>query len=72
MQSGLFLETGNRQLKTYLRGLGKVLRSRSPDMVRQEIYGYSAPRGALSYSRLSREELGGRFLGLMAYLDPKD
>ena len=30
-----------------------------------------APRGALLYSRLSREELGGRFLGLMAYLAPK-
>ena len=31
----------------------------------------AAPRGALSYSRCSREKLGGRFLGLMAYLDPK-
>ena len=31
----------------------------------------AAPRGALLYPRLSREELGGRFLGLMAYLDPK-
>lgn len=30
-----------------------------------------APRGALLYPRRSREELGGRFLGLMAYLDPK-
>jgi hypothetical protein len=30
-----------------------------------------APRGALLYPRCSREELGGRFLGLMAYLDPK-
>jgi hypothetical protein len=30
-----------------------------------------APRGASSYSQLSWEELGGRFLGLMAYLDPK-
>src|SRR6266702_2011049 len=34
-------------------------------------YDQSAPRGALSYPRFSREELGGRFLGLMAYLDPK-
>src|ERR1019366_7612161 len=33
-------ETGNAQLKTYLRGPGKVLRSRSPDMIREEIYGY--------------------------------
>src|SRR6266487_5038109 len=30
-----------------------------------------APRGASSYPRRSREELGGRFLGPMAYLDPK-
>jgi hypothetical protein len=33
-------ETGNAQLKTYLRGPGKILRSKSPDMVRQEIWGY--------------------------------
>ena len=33
-------ETGNDQLKTWQRGPGKVLRSKSPDMVRQEIYGY--------------------------------
>jgi hypothetical protein len=32
-------ETGNDQLKTCLRGPGAVLRSKSPDMVRQEIYG---------------------------------
>ena len=30
-------ETGNAQLKTCLRGPGRVLRSQSPDMVRQEI-----------------------------------
>jgi hypothetical protein len=34
-------------------------------------YDHSAPRGALSYPRCNREKLGGRFLGLMAYLDPK-
>ena len=33
-------ETGNDQLKTCLRGPGSVLRSKSPDMVRQAIYGY--------------------------------
>jgi hypothetical protein len=33
-------QTGNDQLKTCLRGPGKVLRSKTPDMVRQEIYGY--------------------------------
>ena len=31
----------------------------------------TAPRGALSYPRRSREEPEGRFLGLMADLDPK-
>ena len=31
----------------------------------------TAPRGALSYPRRSREELEGRFLGLMADLNPK-
>ena len=31
----------------------------------------TAPRGALLYPRFSREELEGRFLGLMAYLDRK-
>jgi hypothetical protein len=41
-------ETGNKQLKTYLRGPGRVLRSRSPDMVRQEIYGYLLAHHAVS------------------------
>ncbi len=41
-------ETGNAQLKTYLSGPGRVLRSRSPDMVRQEIYGYLLTHYALS------------------------
>jgi hypothetical protein len=41
-------ETGNKQLKTYLRGPGRVLRSRRPDMVRQEIYGYLLTHYALS------------------------
>ncbi len=31
----------------------------------------AAPRGALPYPRLSREEFGGVFLDLMPYLDPK-
>ena len=31
----------------------------------------AAPRGALPYSRLSREKFGGIFLDLMPYLDPK-
>ena len=41
-------ETGNAQLKTHLRGPGRVLRSKSPDMVRQEIYAYLLTHGALS------------------------
>nr|CEL21393.1 Transposase, IS4 [Kibdelosporangium sp. MJ126-NF4] len=41
-------ETGNKQLKTHLRGPGRVLRSKSPDMVRQEIYGYLLTHYALS------------------------
>jgi hypothetical protein len=41
-------ETGNNQLKTHLRGPGRVLRSHSPDMVRQEIYGYLLTHYALS------------------------
>jgi hypothetical protein len=54
------------------------------DSMQKRIYGHqkqgagfghtkiqAAPRGALSSSRCSREKLGGRFLGLMAYLDPK-
>jgi len=41
-------ETGNDQLKTHLRGPGRVLRSRSPDMVCQEIYGYLLAHHAIS------------------------
>ncbi len=41
-------ETGNAQLKTYLRGPGKILRSQSPDMVRQEIWGYLLTHYAVS------------------------
>jgi hypothetical protein len=33
-------ETGNGQLKTALRGPGQVLRSQSPALVEQELWGY--------------------------------
>ena len=33
-------ETGHDQLKTHLRGPGKILRSKLPDLVYQEIYAY--------------------------------
>jgi hypothetical protein len=41
-------ETGNDQFKTCLRGPGRVLRSKSPDMIRQEIYGYLLAHHAIS------------------------
>jgi hypothetical protein len=41
-------ETGNAQLKTYLRGPGRVLRSESPDMVKQELWGYLLTHYAIS------------------------
>ena len=41
-------ETGNNQLKTHLRGPGRILRSKSPDLVRQEIYGYLLTHHAIS------------------------
>jgi Insertion element 4 transposase N-terminal len=41
-------ETGNAQLKTYLRGPGRVLRSGSPDLIEQEVWGYLLTHHALS------------------------
>ncbi len=55
----------SRDLRHYLAPqLGKT----PEDMTGGQIsYDLPAPRGALSYPRFSREELGRRFLGLMAY-----
>lgn len=41
-------ETGNDQLKTHLRGPGRVLRSRLPDLVHQEIWAYLLTHHALA------------------------
>jgi Insertion element 4 transposase N-terminal len=41
-------EAANAQLKTFLRGPGKILRSQSPDMVEQELWGYLLTHYALS------------------------
>jgi hypothetical protein len=41
-------ETGNAQLKTSLRGPGRTLRSQSPAMVEQEIWGYLLTHYAIS------------------------
>jgi len=41
-------ETGHDQLKTHLRGPGKVLRSRLPDLVYQEIWSYLIVHHAIS------------------------
>ncbi len=49
-------ETGNKQLKTHLRGPGKILRSKSPDMVRQEIYGYLLVRHEAPFHRMGVED----------------
>jgi hypothetical protein len=34
------IETGFREFKTYLRGPGRILRSRTPDLARQELWAY--------------------------------
>ncbi len=41
-------EGANAQLKTFLRGPGKVLRSGSPDMIEQELWGYLLTHYAIS------------------------
>ncbi|MGW4413084.1 IS4 family transposase [Nonomuraea sp. NPDC004702] len=41
-------EGANDEIKTQLRGPGKILRSKSPDLVRQEIYGYLLAHYALA------------------------
>jgi Insertion element 4 transposase N-terminal/Transposase DDE domain len=41
-------EQANDEIKTHLRGPGTVLRSRDPDMVRQEIYGFLLAHNAVS------------------------
>jgi hypothetical protein len=41
-------EAGNAQLKTFLRGPGRVLRSHRPDLAEQEIWGYLLTHYALS------------------------
>lgn len=41
-------ETGNDQLKTHLRGPGRVLRSRLPDLVHQEIWAWLTVHHALA------------------------
>jgi len=41
-------ETGNAQLKTYMRGPGRVLRSGTPEMIEQEIWGYLLAHYAIS------------------------
>jgi hypothetical protein len=41
-------ETGHDQLKTHLRGPGRVLRSRLPDLIHQEIWAYLIVHHAIS------------------------
>ena len=65
---------GWRQVEDDVRRLRQRIfaASRAGDLKRvRNLQKLTAPRGALSYPRRSREELEGRFLGLMANLDPK-
>jgi len=62
-------ETGHDQLKTHLRGPGRVLRSRLPDLVHQEIC--CAMRCSV-ISPAQRGEIGGMSLDPMAYPASKD
>ncbi len=41
-------ETANAQLKIFLRGPGRILRSQSPDMIKQELWGYLLTHFAIS------------------------
>jgi hypothetical protein len=41
-------EGANAQIKTFLRGPGKILRSGSPDMIEQELWGYLLSHYAIS------------------------
>jgi len=41
-------EAANAQLKTFLRGPGKALRSQSPPMLEQELWGYLLTHYAIS------------------------
>ncbi|HXZ73558.1 MAG TPA: IS4 family transposase [Streptosporangiaceae bacterium] len=61
-------ETGHDQLKTHLRGPAKILRSRLPDLVYQEIC-CAMRRSVISPAQ--RGEMGGISLDLMANPEPK-
>jgi len=53
-------ETSNDELKTHLRGAGRILRSKLPDRVRQEVYAYFLTHyaiRALMYQAADRAQL---------------
>jgi hypothetical protein len=56
----LFIETALDELKTHLRGSRAVLRSKTPDLVRQEFYGFMmahlAIRGLMHEATLKADE----------------
>ena len=63
-----------RQAEGYVRRLRQRIftASRAGDLKKvRNLQKLTAPRGALLYPRLSREEFEGRFLGLMPYLELK-
>lgn len=59
-----------RNVARLRRGIFTAARDGDWPMVRN-LQKMTAPRGALLYPRLSREEFEGRFLGLMPYLELK-
>jgi len=64
------IETAFDELKTHLRGAGIVLRSKTPDLVRQEFYGllmaHFAVRGLMHEAALSADEDADRLSYLHA------
>jgi hypothetical protein len=64
-------QTHESNVRRLRRRIFKATREQDWAQVRS-LQKMTAPRGARSYPRFSREELEGRFLGLMANLGPKD
>jgi transposase IS4-like protein/DDE family transposase len=52
-------ETGYRELKTFLRGTGRILRSRHPDGVKQEIYALLCAHQLIQATRASAAATAG-------------
>ena len=80
MSSGELSESFGRQITDWTRRLPEEMQAASDQILVEaalggcgirELQQITAPRGALSYPRFSREEFEGRFLDLMPYLELK-